>query len=105
MKRDFGVDMTVYRLRKLYMKNGVKCRNTQMVYRNHYLRRHELEVDRWKFVKRLLQVEMSGEPYGYIGCLFELQGRHQRDHRLPAEQGGGPLLEKRRSVPGSWVLC
>ena len=43
-----------------------------MVYRNHHLKRHELEVERWRFVKRLLQVQMSGEPYGY----FDEMGLH-----------------------------
>ena len=50
IREDFNLELSVYKLRRLYMSNGIKCRNTQMVYRQHYLRRTELDVQRWRFI-------------------------------------------------------
>ena len=33
IKEDFDLDLSVYKLRKLYLSNGIRPRSTQMVYR------------------------------------------------------------------------
>ena len=37
-----------------------------MVYRSQHLRRHELDYDRYNFVKRLMSAILAGEPFGYF---------------------------------------
>ena len=66
IKQDFNLDLSVFKLRKLYLSAGIKCRATQMVYRQHLLRRTELDVARWKFAKRFLEVVMNDEPFGFF---------------------------------------
>ena len=66
IRRDYNVEMTVWKLRKLYIENGIKCRSTQMVYRSQHQRRHELDGERYKFVKRLMSAILGGEPFGYF---------------------------------------
>ena len=60
IKLHYNYKITVYKLRKLYMMNGVKWRNTQLVYRSHLIKRNGLDVERVEFIKRILQVIMSG---------------------------------------------
>ena len=59
IKQDYDLDLSVWKLRKLYLTNGIKCRPTQMVYRQHMLKRTELDIDRWRFAKRLMEVVMN----------------------------------------------
>ena len=40
--------------------NGVKWRNTQLVYRSHLIKKNGLDVERVEFIKRILKVIMSG---------------------------------------------
>ena len=58
--------MTKYQLQKLYRDNGVKWRNTQTVYRQHYVRRHQLDYERVLFIQQILRVIIRGEPHGYF---------------------------------------
>ena len=66
INRDYNVDMTVWKLRKLYIENGIKPRSTQMVYRSQWIRRHELDAARFQFVKGLLQAILDAEPFAYF---------------------------------------
>ena len=86
---DVSVDLSVWKLRKLYLSNGIKFRPTQMVYRQHMLKRTELDIDRWRFAKRLMEVVMNDdEPYGF----FEEMALHSflcpGLQQVPFAQGG-----------------
>ena len=59
IKQDYNLDLSVWKLRKLYLANGIKPRPTQMVYRQHLRQRTELDVDRWRFTKRFMEVVMN----------------------------------------------
>ena len=59
IKFHYNYDITVYKLRKLYMVNGIKWRNTQLVYRSHLIKRNGLDVERVEFIKRILGFIMS----------------------------------------------
>ena len=37
-----------------------------MVYRQHLLRRTELDVERWRFTKRFVEVVMNAQPFGFF---------------------------------------
>ena len=66
IKLNYDFDITVYKLRKLYMVNGVKWRNTQLVYRSHLIKRNGLDVERVQFIKRILGFIIADEPYGFF---------------------------------------
>ena len=64
--QEFGVKVSYYKLRTFYLKNGVRFRNTQMVYRNHLVQRHGLEKQRTDFIKEILNFIMLYQPYVYF---------------------------------------
>ena len=66
IKREFNVDVTYYKLRQYYLKHGVKWRNTQMVYRNHLVKREGLDQERIQYIKSILKFIINDEPYVYL---------------------------------------
>ena len=66
IRQQFNVNVTYYKLRMFYLKNGVKFRNTQMVYRNHLTTKKEKDIERIDFIKRMLSFIMDNQPYIYF---------------------------------------
>ena len=66
IQKEFNVKVSYYKLRVFYLKHGVKWRSTQKVYRTHLIMREGLEQQRVQYIKEILPVIMSEQPYVYF---------------------------------------